>query len=105
MSVDLMKENDFKMTKEKSRRYPAQRNTNVDYADDIVLLANTPALAEILLRSLKREAGDIGLHFNADKTEYMCFNQTVTFSTLNSRPLKVHLQKKQYLIHRERHPQ
>ena len=35
-----MKDNVFKLTKEKSRRSSAQ--TITDYADDIALLANTP---------------------------------------------------------------
>ena len=42
-SIDKIKENGFKLTKERSRRYPAKTITNVDYADDIVLLANTLA--------------------------------------------------------------
>ena len=41
MSIDLMKDNGFKLAKERSRRYPAQ--TITDYADDIALLRNTPA--------------------------------------------------------------
>ena len=74
-SIDIMKDNSFKLAKERSRRYPAQTITGTDYADDIALLANTPAQAETLLHSLKRAAGGIGLHVNTDKTEYMCFNQ------------------------------
>ena len=38
-----MKENGFKLTKERSRRYPAQTIMDVDNANDIALLANTPA--------------------------------------------------------------
>ena len=41
--------------------------TNMDYADDIVLLANIPAQVETLLHSLEWAAGGIGLHVNADK--------------------------------------
>ena len=52
-SMDKMKDNGFKLTKERSRRYPAQTITDADYADDIVLLANTPAQAETLLHSLE----------------------------------------------------
>ena len=37
-----MKDNAFKLAKEKRKRYPAQTITDVDYADDIALLANTP---------------------------------------------------------------
>ena len=78
--------------------------TEVDYADDIALLANTPTQAESLLHSLERAAASIGLHVNADKTEYMCFNQRGDISTLKSGPLKVvHPHRKQCLIKRERH--
>ena len=52
-----------------------------EYANDIVLLANKPA--EALLHYLEWEAADIGLHVNADKTEYMCFIQRGNISTLN----------------------
>ena len=41
-----MKENGFKLTKERSRRYPEQTITDADNADDIALLANAPAQAE-----------------------------------------------------------
>ena len=61
----------------------------MDYADDIALLANTPAQAETLLYSLEWAVGDIGLHVNADKMEYMCFNQRGDISTLKGRPLKL----------------
>ena len=47
-SIDLMKDNGFKQAMERSRRYPAQPITNVNYADDIALLANIPAQAETL---------------------------------------------------------
>ena len=53
MSIDLMKENGFKLAKERSRRYPTQTITDTDYADDIVLLANIPTQAESLLHSLE----------------------------------------------------
>ncbi len=53
-----------------------------NYANDIALLANTPNQAETLLHSLERAAAGIGLHVNALKTEYMCYNQTGDISTL-----------------------
>ena len=76
-SLDKMKENGFKLTKERSRRYSAHTITDAGYANDIALLANTPAEAEAetLLHSLERAAAGIDLHVNANKTEYMCFNQ------------------------------
>ena len=63
--------------------------TDADYADDIVILANTPNQAETLLHSLERAATDIGLYVNAHKTEYMCYNQTGDISTLDGTPLKL----------------
>ena len=54
-----------------------------------MLLANAPAQAETLLHSLERAAAGIGLHVNAHKTEYMCFNQRGNISTLNSSSLKL----------------
>ena len=88
-SVDKMKENGFKLTKEKSSRYPSQTITDADYANDMVLLANTPAQDETLLHILEQAAAGIGLHVNARKTEYMCFNQTGNISTLNGSSLKL----------------
>ena len=73
-SIDVVNENCFTLTKEKSRRYPAQTITDADNANDIALLANRPAQAESLVHSLERTAGGIGLHVNANKTKYMCFN-------------------------------
>ena len=84
-----MKENGFKLTKERNRMYPAQTITDADYADDIALLANTPTQAETLLHCRERAAAGIGLHVNARKTEYMSFNQTGDISTLNGSSLKL----------------
>ena len=88
-SIDKMEFNRFKLAKERSIRYPAKTITDVDYADDIALLSNTPSQAETLLHSLERTAADIGLHVNADKTEYMCFNQRSHISTVNGSSLKL----------------
>ena len=89
MFFDLMKENSFKLAKERSRRYPAQTITEANYANDIVLQTNTPAQAETQLHSLEWAVGGIGLHVNIDKMEYMCFNQRGDISTLKSGPLKL----------------
>ena len=53
------------------------------------LLANTPTLARSLLHSLERATAGFGLHANAHKTEYMCFNQASNISTLNGSSLKL----------------
>ena len=78
-SIGKIKENGFKLAKERSRMYPIKTITDADYADDITLLANAPTQAETLLH---------GLHVNVHKMEYMCFNKTV-ISTVNSSSLNL----------------
>ena len=75
---------------------PAKTIINADYADDIAILENTPNQAETLLHSLEQAAAGIGLHVNAHKTEYMCFNQAGDISTLDGSSLKL-LDKFTYL--------
>ena len=88
-SIDKIRENGFELTKKRSRRYPAKTITDADYADDLALLANTPNQAETLQHSLERAAAGIGLHINAHKTEYKCYNQTGDISTLDGTSLKL----------------
>ena len=88
-SIDKIRENSFELTKKRSRRYPAKTITDADYADDIAILTNTPNQAETQLQSLERAAAGIGLHVNAHKTEYMCFNQAGDISTLEGTSLKL----------------
>ena len=88
-SIDKIRENDFELTKKRSRSYPAKAITDADYADDITLLANTPNQAKTLLPSLERAAAGIDLHVNAHKTEYRCYNQTGDISTLDGTSLKL----------------
>ena len=68
---------------------PRKFFTDVNYADDIALPANTLSQAESLLYSLERTVGGIDLHVNAYKTEFMCFNQRGDISTLNGGSLKL----------------
>ena len=79
--------NGFELTKKRSRRYPAKTITDADYADDIAILANTPNQAETLLHSLDRASA--GLHVNAHKMEYMCYNQPGDIFTQDGTPLKL----------------
>ena len=57
--------------------------------DDIALLANSPAQAKSLLHCLEWAAGGIDFHSNANKTEYMCFNQRGDISTIKGGSLKL----------------
>ena len=70
-------------------RHPAKTINDADYADDITTLANTPNQAETLLHSLEQATAGIGLHINAHKTEYMCYNQIGDITTLDRTPLKL----------------
>ena len=88
-SIDKIRENGFELTKKRSRKYPAKTITDADNANDIAILVNTPNQAETRLHSLVRAAAGIGLHVNAHKTEYMCYNQTGDISTLDGTSLKL----------------
>ena len=88
-SIDKIRENGFELTKKRSRRYHTKTITDADYADDIVILANTPDQAETLLHSSEQAAAGIGVYVNAHKTEYMHYNQTGDISTLERTPLKL----------------
>ena len=46
-------------------------------------------VSKTLLHSSERAAAGIGLHVNAHKTEYMCFNQAGDISTLDGTSLKL----------------
>ena len=87
--IDKIRENGFKLTKKRSRRYPTKTITDADYTNDIAILANTPNQAKTLLHSLEWVAAGIGLHVNAHKTKYMCYNQTGDISTLDGTSLKL----------------
>ena len=52
-------------------------------------LVNTPTQAESLQHSLEQAVGGIRFYLNADKTEYMCFNQNGDIVTLNDGSLKL----------------
>ena len=88
-SVDQIREKSFELTKKRDRRYPAKTITDADNADNIAIQTNTPNQAETLLNSLERAAAGIGLHVNARKIEYMCYNQTGDISTLDWTSLKL----------------
>ena len=87
--IDLMKENGVTLKKAWSKWYLTEIITDTDYADEITLLANTPTQVKSQLHSLEQVAEGIHFYVNADKTEYMCFNQKGDISTLNGGSLKL----------------
>ena len=88
-SINKIRENALELTKKRSRTYLAKTITDTDYTDDMAILANTPNQAKTLLHSMERATAGIGLHVNAHKTEYMCFNQIGDISTLEETSLKL----------------
>ena len=78
-SIDKIRENDFELTKKRSRSYPAKTITDADYVDDIAILANTPNQAETLLLRLERVAASIGLHVNAHILNICALIKQATF--------------------------
>ena len=53
-----------------------------------LLLENTPTKAKFPLQSLEQPAGDIGLHVNADKMEYIYFKWEGDISSLKGGSLE-----------------
>ena len=64
--------------------------TNADDANDLAVLADVLKDATFLLHSIERTAKEIGLYLNADKTEFICFNQDASegMRSLNSEKIK-----------------
>ena len=60
--------------------------TDIDYADNLALLENTPAQSKSLLHSQAQAAGGISLYVNANKTE---FKQKEAIFMLSGKPLKL----------------
>ena len=52
-------------------------------------MVNAPTQAESMLHSLEQAVGGIGFHINADKTDYISFNQKANISSLNGGSLKL----------------
>ena len=71
------------LTRRRSRRFPAVRLADLDYADDIALLENSITDAQSLLLKVEKACLAIGLTLNASKTKYMHINAS-TVSILNS---------------------
>ena len=67
----------FTITPRKSRRYPKEALTDLDFADDISLLSDQIRQAQELLGSVELECKKVGLGLNGPKTKYMAYNVDV----------------------------
>ena len=84
-----MKENGFTLKKAGSRRYLVESIMVADYANDLAILANTPAQVKSLLHSLEQAARGSGLNGNSYKIKFIYFKEGGAIFTLNSKPLKL----------------
>ena len=66
------------------------RLTDLDFADDIALIAETNESLQHMTNKLETEAGKIGLRINADKTKIMktCNAPTIVHIMTGQRPLE-----------------
>ena len=87
-SVETLSSLGFTLEKARSRRYPAKKITDADYADDLALFSDKINHAEKLLHALEYASAGIGLYVNAKKTEYVCYNQDGEIKCLNGTILK-----------------
>ena len=63
--------------------------TNLDDANGLTVLKNTPAQTESQLHNLGQAAGSTSFYDNANKTEPICLKQVGTCSILNGKSLKL----------------
>ena len=87
-SADSNKELGFTLSEARSRRYPAETITDADYADDIALMTDTISDATYLLHHIEKTAKEIGLYINANKTEFISYNQEGIIHSLEGKNIK-----------------
>ena len=80
----------FKLDRKRSRRHNPNVITDLDFADDIALMAEELEQAQDFLHCVQENAAKIGLHLNSDKTEFMSFNQVqdTVLKTVNNENIK-----------------
>ena len=88
ISIDKCNECGLILELARSRRFHTKKIADADYADDLALLSDNSYNAQKLLHILEKSAAFIGLHVNATKTEYMCYNQDGAIETLSKTLLK-----------------
>ena len=80
----------FNLDRKRSRRHNPNVITDLDFADDIALVAEELEQAQDFLHCVQENAAKIGLHLNSDKTEFMTFNevQDTILKTVNNENIK-----------------
>lgn len=79
LSLDKINDKGLTIQPRRSSRYPSKHLTDLDFADDIALLADCLENAQHMLTSLQEAAALVGLHLNEGKTEYItnCSGNTI----------------------------
>ena len=85
ISVDKCNEYGQTLELSRSRRFHTKKITDADYTDDLALLYDNSYNAQKLLHILEKSVAFIGLHVDATKTEYMCYNHDGAIETLNKK--------------------
>ena len=79
----------FTMVPRRSRRYPEEKLSNLGFADDITLLANSVKDAQSQLNKIAQAAAEVGLNINIGKTKVLALNLPAPKITLNDVELEV----------------
>ena len=72
------------LTRRRSSRHPASHLSDLDYADDIVLFADTIQETELLLHKVESASKSTGLFLNPSKTKYIHINPSANDSAHSS---------------------
>ena len=87
-SIDENKDLGLILSKQRSRRYPEIKITDEDYADDLVIFADSSRNAEKLLNVLEESGKTVGLKVNIKKTQNMNINSNKTVKSIDGEVLK-----------------
>ena len=72
----------FTLSLRLSSWYPPEKLTDVDYADDLAVTADTITNATVLLHNLENAANEVELYVNASKAKFIGFNQQGSIQTV-----------------------
>lgn len=67
---------------------PLVHLTDLDYADDLAIIADKVQNAEDFLHALEEVAACVGLHYNETKTEFISTTPNTSVSTFSGKILK-----------------
>lgn len=84
-ALDQNPELGFTLKEKRGRSYPADTITDLDYGDDLTVLADNIKDAMSLLHRIEEAASEIGLYMNAKKTEYIIVNLDKTIEIRDSK--------------------